>query len=112
MELSTIFEHLDLYFYSGPVSQELKFAATVTYTTQSDCVLTASADFNGDNVMDIATANYEISTVDIFLGHGDGSLYKLDFDSVPENVIYIAVKDLNDDRNADIITIHDNDGTL
>ncbi|CAF4754903.1 unnamed protein product, partial [Rotaria sp. Silwood2] len=69
------------------------------------------ADFNNDNILDLATANYDTSNVGILLGYGDGSFgihmtYSTGYDSLPYSV---TVGDFNRDNRPDIAVI--NSGT-
>src|SRR6516165_10700371 len=49
------------------------FAPTVNYTVGSSPVYVASGDFNGDNKLDLAVANFASNSVSILLGKGDGT---------------------------------------
>ena len=63
------------------------------------------ADFNKDNRLDLATANYRNSSITVFTGLGDGTLnelhrYSTGVDSFPSSV---SVGDLNNDSWIDMI---------
>ncbi|CAF4008605.1 unnamed protein product, partial [Rotaria sordida] len=61
-------------------------------------------DFNSDNCLDIAVANYGIHNIEIFLGHGNGKFTNsttLSTDS--SRPIFINVGDFNNDNKSDII---------
>ncbi|CAF1190976.1 unnamed protein product [Adineta steineri] len=68
-------------------------------------VYAAVADFNQDNILDIATANSYNDSISIIYGFGNGSFtnltkYSLDIDSQPNS---IAICDLNNDNVFDFI---------
>ena len=65
-------------------------------------------DFNGDNQLDIATANYQRSTVSILRGHGNGSFasvrtYSAGAGSLPS---CISIGDFNNDNKSDIAVVN------
>ena len=49
------------------------FAQNALYAAQNGPLATASADFNGDGKLDIAVANSNSTSVQVFLGQGDGT---------------------------------------
>ncbi len=64
----------------------------------------AIGDLNGDDVPDIATANYESWTVSIRFGNGDGTFSAETVNDMGFNPYSIMIVDLNDDDNNDIVT--------
>ena len=63
-----------------------------------------SADFNHDDHIDLATANFENNTTSILFGNGDGTFepfINYPCDLHPND---IATADFNDDGNADLVT--------
>ena len=80
----------------------ISFAAAVTYATGNNPVGVAAADFDGDGVPDIATANRNAGTVSVLLNDGRGVLKaKTDYavGALPES---IAAADFDGDGAADI----------
>ncbi|HVV44603.1 MAG TPA: FG-GAP-like repeat-containing protein, partial [Bryobacteraceae bacterium] len=73
----------------------------------------AAGDFNGDQIPDLALANYETSSVSVLLGDGHGG-----FQPVPGsfstglNPNALVAGDFNGDGFSDVITSSDEDGSL
>jgi hypothetical protein len=65
-------------------------------------VAPAVADFNGDNVADLAVANYESSNVSVLLGVGDGSFLPAQNLSTTSHPRVVAVSDFNGDGIQDL----------
>ncbi|CAF3725702.1 unnamed protein product [Rotaria sordida] len=92
------------------------FQDQITYSTGYDsfpCALVVG-DFNKDNQLDIAVANYGTDNIGIFLGYGNGSFtnqktYTTTLNSKPSS---IAVGDLNNDNYLDIIVTHSATGKI
>ncbi len=83
------------------------FADQTTFSTgnASEPYFVALGDFNNDNRMDIAVANYGSGNVGIFLGYGNGTFtsqttYATDPTSDPCS---LAVGDVNNDTRLDIV---------
>ena len=69
-------------------------------------------DFNGDGLLDVATANTEAGTVSVLLGNGDGTLTPhLDYATDPGLTDLVAV-DLNDDGVLDLVTANSETDTV
>ncbi len=82
----------------------IAFAPVVTYATGNNPVGVAAADFDGDGVPDIATANRNAGTVSVLLNDGRGTLKaKTDYavGALPES---IAAADFDGDGVPDIAT--------
>ena len=83
------------------------FSSQTTYSTGYDSqpYAVAVGDFNNDNRLDIAVANYGTNNVGIFLGYGNGTFssqvtYSTGSGSGPHS---IAVGDFNNDSRLDIV---------
>jgi hypothetical protein len=92
------------------------FQDQITSFTGYDSLLYSLAvgDFNDDNHLDIAIANYDIDNIGIFLGYGNGSFqsqntYTTGYSSNPSS---IAVADLNDDNHLDIVVANNGTGNV
>ncbi|CAF1482385.1 unnamed protein product, partial [Rotaria sordida] len=88
-------------FYDNATS-----ATNNTYSTGTESLpyWVVVDDFNSDNCLDIAVANYDIHNIEIFLGHGNGKFTNsttLSTDS--SRPIFINVGDFNNDNKSDII---------
>ncbi|CAF0849676.1 unnamed protein product [Adineta ricciae] len=82
------------------------FYKYMTYSTGSNSAPNSItiADLNGDNLLDMVTANYGTNNVGIFIGYKDGTFsnqitYSTDSYSTPR---YVAVDDLNNDTYPDL----------
>ncbi|CAF2520379.1 unnamed protein product [Rotaria sp. Silwood2] len=92
------------------------FQDQTTYPTGYDshpCALVVG-DFNKDNQLDIAVANYGTDNIGIFLGYGNGTLtnqktYTTTLNSNPSSIV---VGDLNNDNYLDIIVTHYGTGKI
>jgi len=92
-----------------PTDPPLSFAANVDYTTGA-LPSAITADFDGDGVLDIATANYNDNNVSILLGVGDGTFGpKADFD-VGSQPNAVTTGDFNGDGMLDLAVANSFDG--
>jgi len=83
------------------------FAAAQTYAVGESPMGVTVADFNGDNRLDLATANYFSSDVSILLGNGNGTFQNAvnyPSASLPNN---ITATDLDGDSYLDLVTTVD-----
>ncbi|CAF1427744.1 unnamed protein product [Adineta ricciae] len=85
------------------------FSIPVSFSTGSQtgpCSI-AIGDFNNDNRLDIVVANYDIDSVDIYLGNGDGTFSNETISSLRDNPQPSAVDvgDLNKDGRLDIVFV-------
>ncbi len=83
------------------------FSSQTTYLTGSGSYpfCTAVADFNNDSRLDIVVCNYWGSTIDIFLGFGNGTFSSQTTYSTGNNSgpISVAVGDFNNNSRLDIV---------
>jgi hypothetical protein len=92
------------------------FQDQITYSTGYDSIPSSLAigDFNKDNHLDIAVANYGTNNIGIFLGYGNGTFtsqttYTTTLNSNPSS---IAVGDFNKDNQLDIAVTNSAIGSL
>ncbi|CAF2835608.1 unnamed protein product [Rotaria sp. Silwood2] len=92
------------------------FEEQITYSTGYDShpYALVVGDFNKDNQLDIAVANYGTDNIGIFLGYGNGTFasqktYTTTRNSNPSS---IAVGDLNNDNHLDIIVANYGTGKI
>jgi len=81
------------------------FASPVTYSTPVKPITVCAADFDGDGLLDIASAEYVGDTISVFVGAGDGTFsLKEAFESGhhPKN---ITSADIDDDGDIDLIAV-------
>ncbi|CAF4309273.1 unnamed protein product [Rotaria socialis] len=82
------------------------FAKQVIYSTGigSSPRMIVVYDFNNDNQLDIAVANFGTNNVGILFGNGDGSFKnQTNIEISPSHPLYLAVGDLNNDKQIDIV---------
>ncbi|CAF1461237.1 unnamed protein product [Adineta steineri] len=82
------------------------FSSIVIYAIDSEAspVSTATGDFNNDNRLDIVVSNFDLGSISIFYGNGDGTFsnlisYTTGSGSQPA---WVVVSDLNNDAILDI----------
>jgi len=68
-----------------------------------------AADFNGDGIMDLATADSSSHSVNVLLGNGDGTFHWVAGEHVYIIPTSLAVGDFNGDGNLDLATNSHND---
>ncbi|HEY1528581.1 MAG TPA: VCBS repeat-containing protein, partial [Candidatus Angelobacter sp.] len=65
-----------------------------------------TADFNGDHIPDLATANFASNTVSILINNGDGTFRpQLQF-ATGQSPIGIAAVDWNKDGKMDLVVVN------
>jgi len=65
----------------------------------------AVGDFNNDGNLDLVVANLEPSTVDVYLGNGDGTFKKPISSNTTDGSYFVTVGDFNHDGKLDIAII-------
>jgi hypothetical protein len=80
------------------------FQAPVSYATGNGPRSIAVADFNGDGIPDLATANHDDDTVSILLGNGDGTFQPHVDYATGYQPVSVAVGDFNGDGKPDLAT--------
>lgn len=80
------------------------FQKTSFHRTQLSYSL-AVGDFNEDGNLDIVVANLDPSTVDVYLGRGDGTFKPPITSSTTMGSYFVAVADFNNDKKPDLVLI-------
>ena len=78
------------------------FANGVSYSTGSGPNRVAVADFNGDGIPDLVTANFNAGTLSLFIGSSRGTFAAASTITVNSEPNFIAVGDFNGDGRADL----------
>lgn len=82
------------------------FGSQTTYSTGfgSTPYMVASGDFNNDNRLDIAVANFGSNSIGVFLGRGDGTFKsQITIEITPSRPLCVVIGDLNNDQHLDIV---------
>lgn len=88
------------------------FNARVDYTTGSNPLHVATADFNRDGRLDLVVTNYGAATASVLLGVGDGTfLAKTDY-TVGTLPYKVVVGDFNNDQKLDFATVNFSANTI
>jgi hypothetical protein len=88
------------------------FADSSEYGTGSLPTGIAVADFNGDNHLDIATANNFADNVYLFPGTGTGTLGAPGIYVVGDRPTWLTAADFNNDGQPDLAVVNSNSGTI
>ena len=88
----------------GNVNDPGNFLVATDFPAANQARSIVAADFNGDNVLDLSTANYQSQNVSILIGDGTGNfLTAVDF-PVADQAIAIVAADFNGDNLVDLAT--------
>jgi hypothetical protein len=90
----------------------VKFQDPASFATGDSPVSVAVADFDGDTVPDIVTANGDSNNVSVLLGNGDATFQKPDSFEAGDGAVFVAAADLNGDDFPDIVTANDLGGDV
>jgi hypothetical protein len=90
----------------------LAFLAPVDYAVGANPPGLLAADFNNDNVQDLAFANSSDSTVSLLLGRGDGTFEQALDSATGSSPHSLAVGDFDADGNPDLATANAYDVTV
>lgn len=85
------------------VAQAGVFLTVKSYPTGELPVAAAVADFNGDGLSDIVSANRNDKNVSVLLGKGDGTFAAANTFAVGDGAADVASADLNGDGQADLV---------
>jgi len=88
------------------------FRKYVSYLTGSAPEYVATADLNGDGILDLVTANELSGTVSVLLGKGDGTFQAKVDSAVGKDPISLAIADLNRDGKPDLAVVNLGDNSL
>ena len=80
------------------------FQAAASYATGNGPASVVVADFDGDSVPDLATANYDSHDVSVLLGNGDGSFQANVSFAAGRSPTSVAVADFDADGDTDLVT--------
>jgi len=80
--------------------------------TDTDPYALAVGDFNGDNIPDLAVANYATNTVSVMLGAGDGTFGSPVAFPVESEPASVATGDFTGDGNLDLVVANFHSNTL
>ncbi|RME56902.1 MAG: VCBS repeat-containing protein, partial [Deltaproteobacteria bacterium] len=77
------------------------------YPTGENPIDLATADFDGDGVSDLVTADADARSFSLLLGNGDGTFADPQAHTLPAKPTAIVAGDLDGDGNADVAVAHD-----
>jgi hypothetical protein len=90
-------------FSSAAVLAELLFETPAHWPVQIDPFGVCIADFNGDEVSDMATSNYQNYTVSILLGNGNGTFQPASNIPGISSPIGLQAGDIDNDSDIDLV---------
>lgn len=106
---------LPLLAAAGPAqAQAPTFAATMVYQAGSGTQGLATADFNGDGRLDLATANSIGNSISVLLQAGAAGTFaaQATYSTGGDFCVRLAVGDLNGDGRPDLVTVNQTSNTL
>lgn len=87
----------------------LSFAPAVDYPVGTNPAAVASADFNSDGRLDLATSNMSTNDVSVTLGNANGTFQSATTSATGPSPLSLAVGDFNADGKLDIVTANTSD---
>ncbi len=87
----------------------LSFSPAASYSVGTSPLAVASADFNGDGRLDLATANSSSNNVSVMLGNADGTFQAAQTSATGTGPLSLAVGDFNADGKLDLATANAGD---
>ncbi|HEY7640190.1 MAG TPA: FG-GAP-like repeat-containing protein, partial [Steroidobacteraceae bacterium] len=87
------------------------FAPQVSYAAGTNAHSVATADLNGDSILDLVTANAAVDTVTTFLGTGNGAFAPGTPWPVGDEPKSVKIADLNGDGKLDLVTANQGNGS-
>jgi len=82
------------------------FFAAASYPVGAGPADAVSTDFNGDGILDLATANSTPNSVSVRLGNGDGTFQSAVTTAAADGLKSLAVGDFNADGKLDLATVN------
>lgn len=80
-----------------PLAADLQFSAPVAYATGAGPEAVLAADLNGDQILDLITADFQDNAVSVFHGNGDGSFQTRRMHFAGQGPVAIAASPLRTD---------------
>ena len=84
----------------------------MNYAAGAGASAVVAADMNNDGTLDLAVANFNASTVTVFLNNGSGAFTATTTAGVGANPFYIEAGDFDGDGKIDLVTANSGDGTI
>jgi hypothetical protein len=98
---------------AGAALREPRFSDTIALDLPEDPFRLVGSDLNGDGNADLASVNWNSSSVSVLLSRGDGNFAKRVDYRAPRHPAGIAVGDINGDGRPDLVTAgHDRAGAI
>jgi FG-GAP-like repeat len=98
---------------AGAALNEPHFSDTIALDLPEDPFRLVGSDLNGDGNDDLASVNWNSSSVSVLLSRGDGNFVKRVDYRAPRHPAGVAVGDINGDGRPDLVTAgHDRAGSI